>query len=108
MTKERAQWVEVYAAQTISGEAHNDATTIGSQKLQTANLRERLIRGCATAAQTAQLDKELMMVSFPTPPSPDEEGQVAEERPPPAPYETDIHMDDVDDVHVIDNSPPTL
>jgi len=33
MTKEHAQWVEAYAAQTISGEAHNDAATIGSQKL---------------------------------------------------------------------------
>ena len=48
------------------------------------------------------------MVSFPMPPFPDEEGQVAEERPPLAPYDTNIHMDDVDDMNTIDNDPPTL
>jgi hypothetical protein len=45
-------------------------------------------------------------MSFPTLPSP-EEGQVADERPPPAPYETDIHMDDVDDMNAINNDEPT-
>jgi len=48
-----------------------------------------------------QLYKELTTMSFPVPPSPDEEGQVVNETPPPAPYDTDIHMDDVDDINTI-------
>ena len=88
MTKERALWVEAYTAQTLLGKTHSDALLIGSQRLRAANTRECIVRERATAAQTAQLDKELTNMSFPVPPSPDEEGQVVEERPPPAPYDT--------------------
>ena len=61
----------------------------------------------ALQLQTAQLDKELMLMSFPAPPFPNEEGQVVSKRPPPAPYENDIHMDDVNDIDAIPQSPPT-
>ena len=57
--------------------------------------------------QTAQLDKELTNMSFPAPPSPDEEGQVVEERPPPAPYDTDVPIDDVVDSDGVPQNPPT-
>jgi len=71
------------------------------------NLQECIVRGHAKAAQTVQLGKELTLMSFPAPPSPDEEGQVVNKRPPPAPYENDIHMDDVNDIDAIPQSPPT-
>ena len=57
--------------------------------------------------QTAQLDKELTTMSFPVPPFPDEEGQMVDERLPLAPYETDIHMDDINDIDAIPQSLPT-
>jgi len=107
ITKERVLWVEVYTAQILSGKAHSDASLIGLQKLQAANTRERIVRERATAAQTVQLDKERMNMSFPVPPSPDEEGQVVEERPPPAPYEADVPMDDVADSDSMPQNPPT-
>ena len=107
MTKERALWVEVYAARMLSGKAHSDASLIGSQKLRAANTRERIMRECTSAVQTAQLDKELTNMSFPMPPSPDEEGQVVDERPPPARYDTDVPMDDVVDSNGMPQNPPT-
>jgi len=81
MAKECPLWIEVYAAWALSGEAYSDASLISLQRLWTANLQEDIVRGCTTAAQTAQLDKDLMSMSFPAPPSPDEEGQVVDERP---------------------------
>ena len=107
MTKERALWVETYTARTLSGKAHSDASLIGSQKLRAANTRERIVREHASAVQTAQLDKELTNMSFLMSPSPDEEGQVVNERPPPARYDTDVPMDDVIDSDGMPQNPPT-
>ena len=78
--------------------AHSNASLLGSQCLRATHMQQHLCKECDTAMQTAQLDEELTTISFLAPPSSNGEGQIVDQCPPPAPYDTDIIMEGTENI----------
>jgi len=66
--RDHAVWVEGYTAHALSGDAHSNASLLGSQNLQAAHTQQHLHKEHNTAAWTVQLNKELTTISFLGPP----------------------------------------